>query len=91
MNRALFVLALVAAASGCGRFSDNHGGRPAPGARGPAMVGYTNPAGLKVPDHAVSAKPSAGFWNCEGNRPEHAARCTLYPDAPRAVVRVYER
>ena len=78
MTRTLLLLALMATTAACGRLSDGHGGRIAPGSRGAAMAGVANPAGLKVPDHAVSALPSSGFWNCEGNRKEHAARCTLH-------------
>lgn len=84
MTRTLLALAILATIAGCGRFNDSHGGRVAPGSRGPVMEGYTNPAGLKVPKRAVSAVPSGGYWNCEGNRPEHAARCTLHSAPLRA-------
>lgn len=85
MQRTFLVLALMASVAGCGRFSDSDGARVAPGSRGPVMEGTTNPAGLKVPAHAVSATPSGGFWNCEGTRREHAARCTLHPTVERSA------
>lgn len=85
MTRTFLILAVIASVAGCGRFSDSSGGRKAPGSRGPVSEVYTNPAGLKVPAHAVNAVPSGGFWNCEGNRREHAARCTLHPTVTRAA------
>lgn len=84
MTRALLLIAAMATVAGCSRLTDSHGGRVAPGSRGPAMVGVVNPAGHKIPAAAVSAVPSGGYWNCRGDRPEHAARCTLHSVVPRA-------
>ena len=83
------LLVLVLSVSACSRLSDSFGAGPAKGARGPAMENVANPAGLKVPAHAVTGEPSQGFWNC-GEYPQtplaiHDARCTLnYEGAPEA-------
>jgi hypothetical protein len=84
MLRTLLLTTTLLAIAGCDRFSDGFGGQSAPGARGPVMEGVASPSGMKVPRVAVGSEPSAGYWNCEGNRPEHAVRCTLHEPVPRA-------
>ena len=58
-------IVLLVFVMGCDRFIERNGAKSAPGARGPAMEGVVNPAGLKVPASAVSGNPSPGYWNCD--------------------------
>lgn len=84
MLRALLVATLILSVAGCARMNDRFGARKAPGARGPEMTTVVSPSGMKVPASAVGSEPSAGYWNCEGNRPEHAVRCTLHEPVKRS-------
>lgn len=83
MRLPIMIALITLSVSACDRFSDRYGAGPADGARGPAMEGVYNPAGLKVPASAVDTRPSGGYWNCgEGfdgyAAPEHEVRCTMH-------------
>jgi hypothetical protein len=84
MLRIVLLATLALSVAGCDRFNDRFGARKAPGSRGADMVGVVSPSGMKVPASAVGSEPSVGYWNCEGNRPEHAVRCTLHEPVKRA-------